>query len=773
MKTNYILILLSFLFITTANAQHKKQYTNFADTTFRIDEVIVSTKQQKKPEVFKLDVPAKFVPISTNQIPSKLLEERGIRDIQQAARFLPGVRIRTTYGGFQQISIRGFDNSVIMIDGVRDERSSIDNSYPFPDLSSIESIELLKGPASVLYGQSAVGGIINIVRKAPKPEQSVNARISYGSYDNKQATMGMGGKLFSTMNYYANFNYADQDGWRDNRSKRFSGYLAIGGKIGKNGNLDLRGGFNRDFYATEIGLPKTMSNNVFNLDGSPYLQEGEMLPNLDKKARYNNESDFLKNHAWNMSAQYTHNFSRALKLTDKLSYSYDDINYFGTEGLSYLESEEPIYKHYYIKNNKKQYICLDTVQLNSPLRFSHIAKTVNNQIELSGRFYTGSITHNYLGGYSLVALFRNSFKGYNLGTDVQGPGLYSKVPVNNPHSMGYMTSSFSQVNVTRTYTHGVYLQDLIEFNDKFKMLLAGRYDHFNYQQVANAPTINGERKFNMPADDEFNKVKSAAFTYRAGLVYLPISSISIYASIGSFFKPYRTFYNQNVTYIDRNGKEFTAEMNGEVFKPEKGYQVEGGVRYALNDKLTANGSFYYIRKYNTVKNLGEDPRDSKKTVQAQVGTMDSKGFDIDLTYTPINDLLLGAGYGYTDARTRDMAKNDFKDSDDLVGKKNTYVPTNTFYGYGDYYISKGLCKGLGFNLSVTFMDEVLRDASTNLKFPSYWLTDIGASYELKNKVKLSVNINNLFNKEYYDQSLGMQLVPSMPRNYQIAISYNL
>lgn len=82
MKTNYILsILLSLLFIITANAQHNKHYTNFADTTFNIQEVVVSTKQQKKPAVFKLNVPANFVPISTNQIPSKLLEERGIRDI--------------------------------------------------------------------------------------------------------------------------------------------------------------------------------------------------------------------------------------------------------------------------------------------------------------------------------------------------------------------------------------------------------------------------------------------------------------------------------------------------------------------------------------------------------------------------------------------------------------------------------------------------------------------------------------------------------------------
>ena len=114
-----------------------------------------------------------------------------------------------------------------MVDGVRDERSSIDNSYPFMDLSAVESIELLKGPASVLYGQSAVGGLLNIVRKAPVSKQSVYARLAYGSYYNKQATMALGGKLIGPLNYRASVNWQDQEGWRSNATKRLSGYLAF------------------------------------------------------------------------------------------------------------------------------------------------------------------------------------------------------------------------------------------------------------------------------------------------------------------------------------------------------------------------------------------------------------------------------------------------------------------------------------------------------------------------------------------------------------------
>ena len=157
MKRVLTILPLTALCISTMQAQHKNEYTNFADTTF---------------------------------------------NIQDAVRFMPGVRFQTSYGAFQQLSIRGFDHSIMMIDGIRDERSAINNSYPVPDLSCIESIELLKGPASVLYGHSAVGGTLNIVRKSPSEKQSVNARLAYGSYENKEATLGMGGKLVGPVNYY-------------------------------------------------------------------------------------------------------------------------------------------------------------------------------------------------------------------------------------------------------------------------------------------------------------------------------------------------------------------------------------------------------------------------------------------------------------------------------------------------------------------------------------------------------------------------------------------
>ena len=792
MKTITKCIPLACLSISFLQAQ-EKDYTNFADTTFNIQEVVATAHYKARPQITKLDVPMTYLPISVNSIQASSLELRGIRDMQEAARFMPGIRIQTSYGAFQQISVRGFDHAVMMVDGVRDERSAINNSYPIGDLSSVESIELLKGPASVLYGHSAVGGILNVVRKSPSAKPTVNARLSYGSYENKQATIGMGGRLAGPVNYYANVNYADQEGWRSNGNRRFSGYLALQARLGAQDVIDVRGGFNRDFYGTEIGLPDLMSNDVYSAsDDQLYLRKNDMLPGLDREARYNNESDFMKNHGWNVSGQYTHTFDNGAKLMDRLSFTNDDINYFGTESLDYLESDDAIYDHYYMKKGKKRYICLDTVYLSFPLRFSHIAKTVSNTLELSGKASTGDVRHNYMGGWALVAMNRTSYSGYNLGVDVQGPGLYSHVSVYDPHSMGYMTSRFSKATPTHNYSNSLYAQDLMEFGEHWKVLAALRYDFFRYLSTS-AKTPSGKREYEEHGD--FNRIKNRALTYRFGAVYMPHPSTSLYASFASFFKPIRTFYQDNVVYVDAGGERFTPKKNEEVFKPEKGYQAEVGVKYQLNQYLTANASLFYIRKMNSTATLTSSYQEEvggemvTKRVIGQVGAQDSKGFDFDVTVSPVSSLALTLGYGFNDSKIREMAEVKDKALADAIygndpaaskeslnstkGNWQANVPNQTFYAYGSYTIPRGVLKDLEFHLSSSYTGKVYRNTANSSWFDAYWISDLGLSYRLPNNVHLTFNLNNVFDKSYYNQALGQQLVPSMPRNFQVAISYKL
>ena len=103
MKRVLTILPLTALCISTMQAQHKNEYTNFADTTFNIQEVVATAARKPRPQITKLDVPMKYLPISINSITASSLELRGIRNIQDAVRFMPGVRFQTSYGAFLTI----------------------------------------------------------------------------------------------------------------------------------------------------------------------------------------------------------------------------------------------------------------------------------------------------------------------------------------------------------------------------------------------------------------------------------------------------------------------------------------------------------------------------------------------------------------------------------------------------------------------------------------------------------------------------------------------
>lgn len=763
------------------------QNKSLTDTVYSIKEVQVIGTNLKKNDIGKLNVPLQYLPMSVTTVSANMLDMRGIVNIQDAVKFLPNTRMRTTYGAYQQFEVRGFDYTPIMIDGVRDERTSITNSAPIADLSSVESIELLKGPASVLYGHSTVGGIVNITRKAPTERTTVNALLSYGSWENKRAMIDFGGKFAGPFNYRAVVNWSDTEGYRYTNDKRFSGYFALGAKLDDKQELDIRGGFNRDKYGTEIGLPKTMANDIYNEDGSLFLSKGDMLPGLNPRWRYNNESDFMINNGSNVSVRYSNQISESFRIENRLAYNYDNIDYFCTEALSYLESDNPIYNRYYMRGDAKRYISLDTVQLTYPLRFAYTVHTINEQLEASGKFtFDNGMKYNYLGGYNFVYFYRNTYrgyggtnpdtgKGYDLSELIFGPGLYSKVPVYNPNSMGYMDPHFNAGTATRNYTHSVYLQNLFELSDQFKVMLSGRFDHFTFKTAtAEIYPISKDREYSK--QPPFDKTSTSAFTYRVGAVYLPVTNLSIYGSFANFFMPYRDVVNTSTTiYINEDGNRFYPESGEQAFKPQTGYQAELGARYSFNGLLQATASAFYIRKNNEKKTLksGVVEDEVTKNVVGIVGSSESKGLELELILTPTRNSMFSLGYGYTDATVRDIHKNEYMDEDPQKGMRLAGIPKNTFFFAGNYAVTKGVFKNLAFNATVSYTDNVYRDLNKSVIYPAYWLTDLGASYRLNNGIQLRVNVNNVFDEDYYNQSLGTQMVPSMPRNYLFTIAYSL
>lgn len=177
--------ILMLSFSLAAFAQENAGKISQEDTLKEI-QVIGYNKQplQLQPvNMLGLDVELKYLPITVSKIDNSTLERKHIVDMNDAVRFLPGVvRTSNQLGAFERYSIRGTTDAVFAYDGVRDERT-LTNTVPFGDLTAVESIEVIKGPASILAGHSVMGGVINIVRKKPSDKFTANASISYGSWE--------------------------------------------------------------------------------------------------------------------------------------------------------------------------------------------------------------------------------------------------------------------------------------------------------------------------------------------------------------------------------------------------------------------------------------------------------------------------------------------------------------------------------------------------------------------------------------------------------------
>ncbi|MCZ4694611.1 TonB-dependent siderophore receptor [Ancylomarina euxinus] len=713
----------------------------------------------------KLAAPLKDIPLTTSSVDRDLLDQLQVNNVNDALKYATGIKPKMNYGGFQTFSMRGFGAPVIMLDGARDERMNLSNSAPLTSLAAVERIEFVKGPASVLYGHSAVGGILNVVRKQPTKYFRGNFTASYGSWEAKRMTLGLGNRITDKLSYRFDASLSSQEGWRDNGNKTANAYLALDYEIDDKNKLEFRMGANDDFYGTETGLP-SVKYDIYDADDKLVYQKGDLPENFDRKQRYNDPEDFLKHENVNASVKYTHEFNDESKLQFHSTYSDDLIDYFSTEELSYLTSISDIYANYYMKGSEKMFISLDTIQRTFPLRFSHETQTYQNDIDYSSSFKTGVIKHKYTAGYYFMYLDRTCFKGYNVGVDVKGDGLFAKVAVENPTlNQGNLSTSFSGASLYREYVNGFYFQDLIEVSEKVKFLAGLRFDHFK----VNMRSAKVDLGRHLTDKSEETSMVNKSFSYRLGGVYQPIESLSVYASYSSFFKPKRSSFNANYVYLNKDGKEFFPEDGKEVYEPENGYQFEAGIKYDYKSFLNLNASAYYIKKNNIVQSLGKT--DDGRRVYGQIGMVDSKGFDIEALLRPTEGLSITTGYGFNIAKYRQFSANDYINS--TAGNDLTFNPRNQVYAWAFYQVQKGTLKSFNMGLGANYSDKMFTDSNNEYELDGYCLFDAALGY-MFDKTFVKLKINNILNKEYESSSVySNQYVPGQERNFVLTVGLKL
>lgn len=667
---------------------------------FQLEGVEIASVQKRHLECNKLLVKSLDAPLTTNNVSSKLIIIRNTNDLGSAVKSATGVRPINRYGGFQTFRIRGFNNFVLLNDGVRDERHNLSTSAPTSNLANVDHIEVLKGPSSVMFGHSALGGIINIVRKKPTDTLSGEFSATYGSFDTYEMSTGLGGPINDKLKYRVDFGVSKSSGWRDYGVNTNNASLSLNYTPTEKDVLEFSVQANNDKYDTDTGIPVD--------------EDGSIVNGMNPKTRYNDPQDYLKHKRFDLQVKYKHQFNSKLKLTNQLSWSDDDIDYLSTEWLYF--------------NTQK-----DSITRGFPFYFNHTTNTIQNQLDLAYQFNLGKIKNKSLFGYSVSFLDRKSYRG-----DVIGPGTLTTIAVSNPIlNQGHIEAIDKKVQVREEINNGIYWQNWSDLSNKFKALIGLRYDIFSgtyYTDIINSDRalIEAGNKTDIPSE---------ALSYRVGLVYQPLKTLSVFSSYSNYFKPSRTI-----------------APNNQIFDPEKGYQIEGGIKFEKNETLNITLSTFYILKHNIVE---------KNTVNEyhQIGEADSKGLELDMEYAPLKNIYIKAGYAFTEAKIRAYEANDLQVKKE--GNRLPYAPKHLANIWVNYELKDGLGLGLGGN----YTSDNYTNSNNSYTLPGYTLLD-GTIYYQKNNIRIGLNINNITNKLYFTDAIyDYQFFPGAERNFKLNLRY--
>ena len=513
-----------------------------------IELVVTGEQDENTSTATRTDTPLRDIPQSIQVVPQEVLREQQVTRLDDALRNVAGVVAEFNAGPAVYYKIRGFgvsDNSLLR-DGLPDP--GVGDSV---ELANVERIEVLKGPASVLFGLGSPGGSINTVTKRPLREPFYAVDATVGSYSFYRGALDFSGPLneSKTALYRFNVAYRNSGSFIDSySSESLSLSPVVSVAIGERTKLDL----SVDYIQTrdsgkEFGLPTV---------GTIFTNPNGKLP---RNRNLTEPTDNVDGTTVRAGYQLEHKFNENWSLTNAFRYGFR--GYYSTETRpENLDADNrTISRSFSIYDN----------------RFTSYNLTTN----VVGKFSTGSIQHQLLFGVDL-----NRSIG---AVPKYASGDAATIDIFNPvYGQPNGSFTFEASNEAITDSFGIYLQDQIALIENFKVLLGGRFDGFR------------QNSKDFIADTESSQSDSA-FSPRVGIVYQPTPPVSLYASYISSFTPARG------TFL------FGTALDN-LFEPERGRQFEVGVKADLNNRLSATLALYDLTRTNV---LVTDPNDEDIQIQ--------------------------------------------------------------------------------------------------------------------------------------------------------------
>ena len=703
-----------------------ENYFTENDTVKKLKEVVIEAKNNpSKSSVNRAGIKEKDLPQAIQVIGAEIIQQQQSIRLSDVIKNANGVYVGSARGGAQEsFWSRGYDMSAnnMFKNGFRFNSGSI------PEVSSLEKVEILKGSAALLYGNVAPGGIMNMVTKSPNFKTGGEFTMQAGSYNFYKPSADVYGAFNNSIAYRFNGSYENSESFRDYVTKeRYYVNPSLLFKVSDKTEITLQADYLSDDWTPDFGTG-SIGKEIADVPRNAYL--GAKWSNGTTKQA-------------TASILVNHEFNKNWKLNFNSSFQDYDRESIGTERMQPATNGD--WNRPYGRNKAVEQIFA-------------------NQISLQGNFKTGKIKHQLFSGIDTEISYADAYT-FRFFNPITGLAVtnYDTVNIFDPASyaasneLPALPSEVTRIVKTETNRLGIYAQDLISFGEKFKALLGIRY---SYQEAKPVTHAGGTETEGAIKNDR-------AFSPKVGLIYQPTKSITLFSSYSNSFTP-----NTGV------------DINNEAIEPSIIDQIEAGIKKEFwKGKLTTNVTLYQIVNSNLAQTAEFDANRNINTntnIKALSGETTSKGIELDITYKPIDDFNIMAGYSYNDMRYTETtgATGSFIEGDRLV-RTPQHTANLSFF----YTVPTGMLKNVSLGAIGNYIGDRVGgwNNQVNPAYPNnvwdreipvngYTTIDVSLGYNWK-QFTLLCKLSNITNELNYTMHENYSVNPIAPRQILTSLRY--
>ncbi len=684
------------------------------------------------------------IPQSVTVLTQKLLEDRRVDTLKEALHQTAGVSFLAAEGGEEDVRLRGFSLAAsgdIYVDSLRDP------AFYERDTFSYDRIELLRGSASMLFGRGSTGGVVNQVQKKARLANSTDVNFTAGSGDFLRFTGDFNIKTGADAGLRVNVMKTDA---KNDGNKIDKQGLALNYRlgIGSSDEFSVSGYYLHNNNGVNYGLPWLRLNS-----SQTSANPSGVIQGLDAHNYYAAASDYSAGGATYGTLGHTHRFAGGGELKSVLRQArYDRDQRAGSIRFCVAPT------------------CPDfsTPGQTGPVRVTAatpLTRGTNNKVQDLGATYAQSDYSNQFKWFDLkhevlagIDLAHEAFRGYAtvLPTGLTLDKNTARTTIGTPHDGGGFVDEGLRIKRQQAgfdaKALGLYVQDLVQITDTWKLLGGLRYDRFqgDYRSYATAvtsanPVLGAETAQRGRSDGLWSK--------RFGLLFQPHDAMSFHASYGTSF--------------NTSGDTYQYDLPGSNTAPEGSVNYELGAKLdLLQGRLSTRVALFKAIKTN--ERNRDSPAGTPLTDYLLSGRRHAAGLELDISGRITRQWEVFGSYAWIPSAKIDKGNADGTAlSGEQVGQRPSVTPRHSGTIWSTYQLTPAFRFGAGLNARSS---QTPNRNPAGVLAPHFITGDLLAEYTVSEAVALKANINNVSNKTYADALYTAHYIPGAPRMVQVTLS---